>query len=165
LFEERHKEILEREPTVVERVISDSVGLKASVVSADEREAGLRRVLNLGHTIGHALEAETGYKLLLHGEAVGWGLIAATHIALSTGKLDSVTAGRIMNAVLGLGELPRMNVKTANILKRLKYDKKTRQGTVHFILPREIGKVEITSDVGEATVRAAVEEIRKLSRN
>jgi 3-dehydroquinate synthase len=163
LFEERHKQILERDPAVVEKVISDSVRLKASVVSADEREGGLRQVLNLGHTIGHALEAETGYKLLLHGEAVGWGLLAATHIALSIGKLDSVTAGRIMNAVLALGDLPRLNVKTAAILKRLRFDKKTRQGTVHFILPREIGKVEITSDVNETAVRSAVEEIRKLA--
>lgn len=165
LFEEQHKEILHREPAVVERVIADSVRLKASVVSADEREGGMRQVLNLGHTIGHALEAETGYKLLLHGEAVGWGLVAATYIALSTGRLDSVTAGRIMNAVLALGELPRMQVKTTNVMKRLKFDKKTRQGTVHFILPREIGKVEITSDVSEAVVRAAVEEVRKLARN
>jgi len=165
LFEERHKEILGRDEVVVEKVIADSVRLKASVVSADEREGGWRQVLNLGHTIGHALEAETGYKLLLHGEAVGWGLLAATHIALSTGKLDSVTAGRIMNAVLGLGELPRVTVKTTSILKRLKFDKKTRQGVVHFILPREIGKVEITSDVGDPLVRAAVEEIRKLARN
>jgi 3-dehydroquinate synthetase len=70
-----------------------------------------------------------------------------------------------MNAVLGLGELPRVHVKTANILKRLKFDKKTRQGVVHFILPREIGKVEITSDVPEAAVRSAVEEMRKLARN
>src|SRR5271169_1779668 len=105
LFEERHKEILAREPAVIEKVIADSVRLKAAVVSADEREAGLRQVLNLGHTIGHALEAETGYKLLLHGEAVVWGLVAATYIALSTGRLDSVTAGRIMNAVLGIGKV------------------------------------------------------------
>ena len=165
LFEERHKEILERDSAVVENVIADSVRLKASIVSADEREGGLRQVLNLGHTIGHALEAETEYKVLLHGEAVAWGMVAATYIALSTGMLDSVTAGRIMNAVLGLGELPRMNIKTANILKRLRSDKKTRQGNVHFILPREIGKVEITSDVAEAAVRAAIEDIRKLARN
>ena len=165
LFEEQRKEILERDEAIVENLIADSVRLKASVVSADEREGGIRQVLNLGHTIGHALEAETGYKTLLHGEAVGWGLLAATHIALSTGKLDSVTAGRIMNAVLGMGELARMNVKTASILKRLKFDKKTRRGVVHFILPREIGKVEITSDVGEPVVRAVVEEIRKLARS
>jgi 3-dehydroquinate synthase len=165
LFEERHREILDRDLVAVEKVIADSVRLKASVVSGDEREGGLRQVLNFGHTIGHALEAETGYTRLLHGEAVAWGMIAATHIALSIGKLDSVTAGRITNAVIGFGKLPRMNWQTANILKRLRSDKKTRQGKVHFILPREIGKVEITSDVPEAIIRAAVDEIGKLARN
>ncbi len=165
LFEDKRREILDRDPAVVEKVIADSVRLKASVVSADEREGGLRQVLNLGHTIGHALEAETRYTRLLHGEAVAWGMIAATHIALSTGKLDSVTAGRITNAVLGFGKLPKMKVQTANIVKRLRSDKKTRRGVVHFILPREIGKVEITSDVPEEMIRAAVDEIRKLARN
>src|ERR1017187_591303 len=165
LFEEKGKEILERDPVVVEKVIADSVRLKASVVSADEREGGLRQVLNLGHTIGHALEAETRYKVLLHGEAVAWGMIAATHIALSTGRLDRVTAGRLTNSVLGFGRLPRMTLQTANILKRLRSDKKTRHGVVHFVLPREIGKVEITSDVPETIVRSAVDEIRKLARN
>ena len=165
LFEDQRREILDRDPVVVEKVIADSVRLKASVVSADEREGGLRQVLNFGHTIGHALEAETRYTQLLHGEAVAWGMIAATHIALSTGKVDSVTAGRITNSVLGFGRLPRMKIQTASILKRLRSDKKTRQGVVHFILPREIGKVEIASDVPEAIVRAAVDEIRKLARN
>ena len=165
LFEDRRREILDRDPVVVEKVIADSVRLKASVVSADEREGGLRAVLNLGHTIGHALEAETRYAQLLHGEAVAWGMIAATHIALSTRKLDSVTAGRISNAVLGFGRLPRMKWQTASIVKRLGSDKKTRQGVVHFILPREIGKVEITSDVPLDVVRSAIDEIRELARN
>jgi 3-dehydroquinate synthase len=165
LFEERRREILDRDPVVVEKVIADSVRLKASVVSADEREGGLRQVLNFGHTIGHALEAETRYKTLLHGEAVAWGMIAATHIALATGKLDSVTAGRISNTVLGFGRLPAMRWQSANILKRLRSDKKTRQGIVHFVLPREIGKVEIISDVPVDVVRSAIDEIRKLARN
>jgi 3-dehydroquinate synthase len=165
LFEDRRREILDRDPVVVEKVIAGSVRLKASVVSADEREGGLRQVLNFGHTVGHALEAETGYTQLLHGEAVACGMIAATHIALATGKLDRITAGRITDSVLGLGRLPRMEVKTANLLKRLHSDKKTRQGVVHFILPRAIGKVEITSDVPETVVRAAVDEMRKLARN
>ncbi len=164
LFEDRRREILDRNPAVLEKVIADSVRLKAAVVSADEREGGLRQVLNLGHTIGHALEAETRYTQLLHGEAVAWGMIAATHIALSTGKLDSVTAGRISNSVLGFGRLPRMQLQTANIVKRLRSDKKTRQGVVHFILPREIGKVEITTDVPAAVIRQAIDEVRKLSR-
>jgi 3-dehydroquinate synthase len=164
LFEDRHREILDRDPVVVEKVIADSVRLKASVVSADEREGGLRQVLNFGHTIGHALEAETRYTQLLHGEAVAWGMIAATHIALAFGKLDSVTAGRITNAVIGFGKLPRMKFEPANIVKRLRSDKKTRNGLVHFVLPREIGKVEIASDVPEAIVRSAVDEIRRLAR-
>jgi 3-dehydroquinate synthase len=165
LFEDRHREILDRDPTVIEKVIADSVRLKASVVSADERESGLRQVLNFGHTIGHALEAETRYVQLLHGEAVAWGMIAATYIALSIGKLDSVTAGRITNSVIGFGKLPRMKFQTASIVKRLRSDKKTRQGKVHFVLPREIGKVEITTDVPEAIISAAVDEVRKLARN
>jgi len=120
-------------------------------------------VLNLGHTIGHALEAETRYTQLLHGEAVAWGMIAATRIALSTGKLNSVTAERISATILGFGRLPRMKIQTTGVLKRLQSDKKTRQGVVHFVLPREIGRVEIVSDVPAAAVRSAVEEIRKFS--
>jgi 3-dehydroquinate synthase len=132
-------------------------------VSADEREGGLRQVLNLGHTIGHALEAETRYTQLLHGEAVAWGMIAAIKIALSVGKLDTVTAARISAAILGFGRLPRMKFQTTGVLKRLRSDKKTRQGAVHFVLPRQIGKVEIVSDLPVAAARLAVEEIRKLS--
>jgi 3-dehydroquinate synthase len=162
LFEEKRRQILDRDPVVLQKVIADSVRLKASVVSKDERESGLRQVLNLGHTIGHALEAETLYTQLLHGEAVAWGMVAAAHIAVSSGKLESATAARITNLVLGFGRLPRMKWQTSNILKRLRSDKKTRHGLVHFILPRDIGKVEVTSDVPEAVVRSAVDEIRKL---
>jgi 3-dehydroquinate synthase len=164
LFEDRRREILDRDPLVLEKVIGDSVRLKASVVSADEREGGLRQVLNLGHTVGHALEVETGYTKLLHGEAVAWGMIAATSIALSSGKLDSVTAGRITNAILGFGRLPAVNVQPARLIKRLLSDKKTRKGVVHFILPREIGKVEIVNDVPEKVVLTALNELRKLAR-
>jgi len=96
---------------------------------------------------------------------VAWGMIAATHIALSTGKLDSVAAGRITSAVLSLGSLPRVKVNAASVLKRLRSDKKTRAGIVHFILPREIGKVEIVSDVPEAIIRSALDEMRKLSQD
>ena len=165
LFEDWRREILDRDPAAVEKVIADSVRLKASVVSADEREGGLRQILNFAHTIGHALEAETRYTQLLHGEAVAWGMIAATHIALATGKLDRATAGRISDSILSLGKLPRAQWKTANIVKRLRSDKKTRHGVVHFVLPRAIGKVEITSDVPEVVVRSAIDEIRKLARS
>jgi 3-dehydroquinate synthase len=163
-FEQNRAKILKRDPVEVEWLIAQAVRLKAEVVSADEREGGLRRVLNLGHTIGHALEAETGYRQLLHGEAVAWGMIAATNIALSVGRTDSVTAGRIADAVLSLGRLPELKVSARKILARLQSDKKTQNGVVHFILPREIGKVEIASDVPDRVVLDAVEELRRLSR-
>lgn len=163
-FEQNRDRILKRDPGELEWLIAQSVRLKAEVVSADEHEGGLRRVLNLGHTIGHALEAETGYRKLLHGEAVAWGMVAATNIALSVGRTDSVTSGRIADAVLSLGRLPELNVSTQKILGRLQSDKKTQNGVVHFVLPREIGKVEISSDVPENAVVQAVEELRRLSR-
>jgi len=163
-FEQNRARILKRDLAELEWLIAQSVRLKAEVVSADEHEGGLRRVLNLGHTIGHALEAETGYHKLLHGEAVAWGMVAAANIALSVGRTDSVTAGRIADAVLSLGRLPELNVSTRKIVSRLQSDKKTQNGVVHFVLPREIGKVEIASDVPENAVVDAVEELRRLSR-
>jgi 3-dehydroquinate synthetase len=91
-------------------------------------------------------------------------MIAATNIALSVGRTDSVTAGRIADAVLSLGRLPELNVNPRKILARLQTDKKTQNGVVHFVLPREIGKVEIASDVPETVVLTAVEELRRVSR-
>ncbi|MBI3475765.1 MAG: 3-dehydroquinate synthase [Acidobacteria bacterium] len=164
LFEDERRPILDRDRTVIEKVIAESVRLKARVVSADEREGGLRQVLNFGHTIGHALEAETRYTQLLHGEAVAWGMIGATRIASSTGRLDAATAERMTTAILGFGKLPGMRMQTASVMKRLQSDKKTRQGVVHFVLPTQIGRVEITSDVPVVAVREAVDEIRKLAR-
>jgi len=163
-FEQNRDKILKRDPLELEWLIAASVKLKAEVVSADEKEGGLRRVLNLGHTIGHALEAETGYGQLLHGEAVAWGMIAATHIARTVGRTDSVTAGRIADAVLSLGRLPEVKVNTRKVLARLQADKKTQDSVVHFVLPREIGKVEVVNDVPERAISDAMEEIRRLSR-
>src|SRR5437588_1771497 len=162
-FEQNKDKMLKRDPAALEWVIAESVKLKASVVSADEKENGLRRLLNFGHTIGHALEAETGYRGLLHGEAVAWGMIAAAHIAEITGKTDPATAERIQGAVLGLGSLPPLEIRSRNILQRLQADKKTRDGVVHLVLPRQIGKVEVATDVPENSIRQALHEIRRLS--
>jgi 3-dehydroquinate synthase len=154
---------LRRDPAKLEWVIAESVKLKAEVVSADERENGLRRVLNLGHTIGHALEAETEYRHFLHGEAVAWGMIASAKIAATVDRIDRATAERIRDAVRGLGPLPRVEARSRTILRLLQSDKKTRNGVVHFVLPREIGKVEIVNDVPEQAVLEAVDEMRRLS--
>jgi 3-dehydroquinate synthase len=91
-------------------------------------------------------------------------MIAATNIALGVNRTDSVTAGRIADAVLSLGRLPEVKVSPKKILARLQSDKKTQNGVVHFILPREIGKVEVASDIPESAVVDAVEELRRLSR-
>src|SRR5437868_8772765 len=163
-FEQNRARIVKRDPAELEWLIAQSVRLKAEVVSADEHEGGLRRVLNLRHTVGHALEAETGYRKLLHGEAVAWGMIAATNIALSVGRTDSGTAGRIADAVLSFGKLPEVNVGPRKILARLQADKKTRNGVVHFILPREVGKVEVVDGLPAPVVIQAVDELRRLSR-
>jgi 3-dehydroquinate synthase len=163
-FEQNRVAIAKRDPSTVERLIAESVRLKAHVVSVDEKENGLRRVLNFGHTIGHALEAETGYRALLHGEAVAWGMIAAARVAAGVGKLSEHDALRIREATREVGRLPKLEVRGRSILKRLQSDKKTRNGKVHFVLPTEIGKVEIVNDVPGEVVLAAVEEVRKLSR-
>jgi 3-dehydroquinate synthase len=141
-------------------VIAESVKLKAEVVSSDERENGLRRVLNFGHTIGHALEAETEYRRFLHGEAVAWGMVAAASIAARVERIDRAAAGRITDAVRRLGHLPKVEVPSRNLLRRLKSDKKTRNGVVHFVLPTGIGKVEIVNDVPEGVIVEAIEELR-----
>jgi 3-dehydroquinate synthase len=146
----------------IEWVIAESVRLKAQIVSSDERENGLRRVLNFGHTIGHALEAESRYRRFLHGEAVAWGMIAATHIAATTDWIDKDAARRISDAVLGLGKLPKVGARSRDIVRLLQGDKKTRKGVVHFVLPREIGKVEIANDVPEKVIVEAVNDLRKL---
>ena len=149
----------------LEGMIAESVKLKADVVSADEREGGLRRVLNFGHTIGHALETETRYRRFLHGEAVAWGMIAATRIAALVNKIDRSVAGQIIDAVMSLGPLPKVEVRSRNILRRLQADKKTRDGAVHFVLPQKIGKVEIVNNVPEDAVIQALDELRQLSRD
>ncbi len=155
---------LRRNPETLELVIAESIKLKAQVVSADEFEGGLRRVLNFGHTIGHALETATGYRHFLHGEAVAWGMIAATRIAETVGMLERPIGKEITEAVLSFGALPPVAVRSSSVLQLLQNDKKTRFGVVHFVLPREIGKVEIVHDVPEIVVTDAVEELRRISQ-
>lgn len=153
------QKILDRNLKALERIIRDSVRVKAAVVSADEKESGLRRILNFGHTIGHALEAATGYSHFLHGEAVAWGMIAAAAIARDAGFCRAVTAEQIRESVLVYGPLPPVICAVDDVLARLQSDKKTVGGSIHFVLPQKIGKVRISSDVPHHIVRAAVEMI------
>jgi 3-dehydroquinate synthase len=164
-MEENREKILARDPATLEWLIAECVRVKASVVSADEKEQGVRRILNLGHTIGHALEAETQYKHFLHGEAVAWGMVAAAMIAVGMQMTTARTAQRIISSVLSYGSLPRVDLRGKSVIKRLTRDKKTVDGKIHFILPLEIGKVDIVSEVPERAVLQAIEELRYLSRS
>ena len=164
-FMQREREkILQRDPAALEWLITECVKIKAEVVAADEREGDLRRILNFGHTIGHALEAETAYRQFLHGEAVAWGMVAASMIAAGMQKTSSETAQRIISAVLAYAPLPRVEARSKNIARRVLSDKKTVDGVTHFVLPREIGEVEIVHDVPDRAVLQAIEELRYLSR-
>ena len=164
LMESNRDALLRREGTMLETLIRECVRVKADVVSADERESGERRILNFGHTFGHALEAETGYRQFLHGEAVGWGMIAATMIGISMQMTDSETAQRIIALVFAYAPLPKVDVSPKRIVKRLLSDKKTVDGVPHFVLPTGIGKVEVVNTVSDRAVIQAVGEIKHLSK-
>lgn len=160
-FMERHRPtILARDRNAVERTIVSSIRVKAAVVAADEKESDLRRILNFGHTVGHALEAATNYSHFLHGEAVAWGMIAAASIAAETGVCRPEVAKRIQTGVRTYATLPPVLCSTDDVLERLAVDKKTVGGSIHFILPERIGRTKISADVPAEVVRRAVEQIK-----
>ena len=145
------------------RVVADSVRMKAEVVSADEREGGLRMILNLGHTLGHAIEAATGYKQLLHGEAVAWGMIAAIgdctaaragdhaeHDADGARHPDVWTAAWILR-------------EAADLVALTAKDKKNRSGDRSFVLPRGIGDAVVVKDVNVAELTFTAERMMAMA--
>jgi 3-dehydroquinate synthase len=150
-------DVLGRQPDAVDRIIADSVSIKADVVSADEREGDLRRILNFGHTFGHALEAETGYTRFLHGEAVAFGMRAAIYLGELTGYVSAEDTAEMLEVIDLYGPIPaRTGIHSENLLARLLHDKKTVQGNVHFVLPVRIGEVTVVSGVAEIPVREAI---------
>jgi 3-dehydroquinate synthase len=141
----------------MENAIATACRIKADVVEKDEREAGLRRVLNLGHTIGHALETVTGYRRFTHGEAVGWGLVGAAFIARRRGLLPESAYQAIASAVDHLGPRPPVSdLRAARILEALTRDKKSKAGRLPFILPAAVGRVEVHDDVSRAEIVGAL---------
>ena len=150
--------MLAREALYFDQAIAESVRIKCEVVSADEKEGDLRRILNFGHTIGHALEAETKYSLLLHGEAVAFGMRAATHLAVRLDTLTPEIGTEINEAIEAYGAIPSLSGITSEaLMARLVNDKKTIGGRVHFVLPTRIGETVIRSNVPDDAIRAAIE--------
>ena len=152
--------LLTQAPEATTPIIAACCRIKADVVTADEREGGHRRVLNFGHTIGHALEAITGYRRFRHGEAIAHGMLAAAHISHGRGTLGEVDLERLSDLIRRTTRLPTVRDLGADrALEVIRRDKKVDRGKLHFVLASGIGGTTIATDVGEAELTAAMRRI------
>jgi 3-dehydroquinate synthase len=152
--------LMKREPATLERIVAGSCRLKASVVERDEQEAELRHVLNYGHTIGHAIEAVTGYRRFAHGEAVSLGIAAEAGIAERLGLAEPTTRARQLRLLEAVG-LPVRDVGEApeRVVEALARDKKAKDGRVPFVLAPEIGAFRLVFDVPRTVILDALAEL------
>jgi 3-dehydroquinate synthase len=157
-FLEHHIErLVARERGALDFAIVRCIQAKADVVSRDERESGLREILNFGHTFAHAFETATNYRAYLHGEAVGWGMIAASRLAARSGLLAAAPAGRIEALVRRVGALPAVPAqRPERLIDIMGADKKTRAGKLRFVLPDRIGHVKTVSGISNGLVRSVL---------
>ena len=132
------------------------------MVSQDEKEAGIRAILNYGHTIGHALESLTGYSKINHGEAVAIGMVAAGKIAVKLGMWPAEKTQRQENLIkkAALPSTIDNSLKSPEILESLQLDKKVKAGKIRFILPTNIGKVEISENIPSEVITTVLEQIK-----
>jgi 3-dehydroquinate synthase len=152
-LESKMDALLRREPSALEHVILRSIEIKAHVVGKDERESGLREILNFGHTFGHALESTTRYLRFQHGEAVAWGMMCAALLGHEVAGTPADAVSRIVALVRRIGPLPEWpKVEAAKILQAMYSDKKARAGKLRFVLTPRIGHAETVEDVPEKTV-------------
>lgn len=157
LLDGRADEVLSMKRSVVDELIAAAVRIKTEVVSGDERESDLRRILNFGHTIGHAMEAETEYVRFLHGEAIAWGMLCATRLAELLEMLDYADADRIKKLICRYGPLPcATDLNPEKLIGRLANDKKTIKGKVHFVLLAAIGETKVVSGIEPSLIRQAI---------
>jgi 3-dehydroquinate synthase len=140
--------IFNRDRDALLPIVGESCAIKARVVEADERESGERRLLNFGHTAGHALESVTKYRRFRHGEAVGYGMLIAAAIAVARGRLATADRDRLATLISTMGPLPAVSdLAVEELLEAIGHDKKVVGGTLHYVLPRAIGECEVVSDV------------------
>ena len=149
--------ISKRNVTALGPIIADCCRIKAAVVAADEHEAGARRALNFGHTVGHALESATQYRRFLHGEAVACGMQASCAIAVARGVLSAGDQSTIEAVIAQLGPLPPMrDLSAATLIEHMRRDKKVVDGRLHFVLPTSLGSASIVTDVSERELADAL---------
>jgi 3-dehydroquinate synthase len=159
LFLERNMPaILARDNRALEHVIRRSIEIKSHVVSRDERESGLREILNYGHTFAHALEAATRYRKFQHGEAVAWGMMCAALLGHKSVKTPADDAARIIALVRQIGPLPQWpKLPAEKLFNLMRSDKKTKFGKVHFVLSPRLGHAQSYEGVSE---KAAISVLR-----
>jgi len=156
-LEENIERLVARRRPALDFAIPRCIRAKAGVVGRDERETGLREMLNFGHTFAHAFETATGYRRYLHGEAVGWGMIAAARLAESEGLFPGEQAKRIEALVRRVGPLPAPPAtKPDRLIGIMGADKKTRGGKLRFVLPNRIGHVRTVSGIPLRAVRGVL---------
>jgi 3-dehydroquinate synthase len=159
LFESSRKMVIARESATIDTMVKKAIQVKAAIVSADEKEADLRRLLNYGHTIAHGIEAAMHYKGITHGEAVAWGMIGANSIAVKRGLLSKKEAARIEQAILAYepSALPKLNRK--DILAATEHDKKNTGTARVMVFPRQIGECIVVNDVTEKEIRLGIDSV------
>ena len=146
--------------TTLESILQRSAAAKASIVAADEREGGLRAVLNYGHTFGHVVEALCGYGTWLHGEAVALGMVAVGELAVQRGNWSRDDAKRQKQLIAKAGlptTWPELNLEA--VLHTLQGDKKVRDGQLRFVIPTGIGSVEIQNDISRDEITHCLEHL------
>jgi len=163
-LESNHDQLMARAPTALEKVITASIRMKAGVVGKDEREGGLRMILNLGHTLGHAIESVTGYRKLLHGEAVGWGLIAALYLGKMRSTVTEAEFDRLMSLVHLYGPLPPLKLNAARLVAATAKDKKHLGNRRRFVLPQGIGNAKVVEDVTPEELLEAAKYMLNLAK-
>lgn len=159
LLEQRLPDVLRQRGETLTTLVTTSARIKADVVGQDEREGGVRRILNFGHTVGHALESATAYKRLRHGEAVALGMRAALALGVARGTTPAAIADRASALLARMGPLPSVSdVKPADILDAVSRDKKVVHGRLHVVLIGDRGPA-IVDDVTPREIRAALTAI------
>jgi 3-dehydroquinate synthase len=151
LFERTSSEltaIFAREPAALLPIVAESCAIKAHIVEQDERESGARRLLNFGHTAGHALEAITKYRRFRHGEAIAYGMLAAGELATARGAFPRADRDALAAQIVQMGPLPPVaDLSAAEVVEATKRDKKVIAGRLHYVLPTSIGAATTVSDV------------------
>ena len=159
-FLDRQREaVLGGNPEALLHVVAESVRMKAEVGGADEREGGLRMILNLGHTLGHAIEAATNYSQILHGEAVAWGMLAAIYIAEQRRSITLDEAEQMRTVIRAYGPLQPFAADPTQLVALTAKDKKNRGGVRSFVLPVGIGNATVVHDVTAAELLHAAQYI------